>query len=379
MQNKQKQIPKRHNSSRIRQIQNMFQYKTKQIKWKINLLQDRLEQFKKRRSLFQNGLQQIAKMQNLSQNELDQIAKMQNQPKQIVKMRRIKNCENTSTEGLLIALLKSEQSLDKPYNEVEETKKYLDHDEPNYEGIRSILFDEINADYYKPVRNALKMFLVPHNTKVIELAYNSKYNHNRKSQAVLLMITNGKKWHYFAVKSLSALLRAISSSHVEDYYCLGCFHSKSTDNEFKKHERLCGKHDYCQIAMSKEDEKILIYNHGEKSLKAPFIIYADLECLLKRKQSCQNNPEKLNTEKKAEHEPSCYSLSLICSFDETNDRDYFYRGKDCIENFCKKLKELGAEIINYREKEVMPLTDGENKTYEKQKICHISKKKFWYK
>ena len=42
------------------------------------------------------------------------------------------------------------------------------------------------------------------------------------------MITNGKKWHYFAVKSLSALLRGISSNHVEDYYCLGCFHSKST-------------------------------------------------------------------------------------------------------------------------------------------------------
>ena len=152
MQNKQKQVPKKHNSSQIRQIQNIFQNKTKQIKWKINLLQDRLEQFKKRRSLFQNGLQQISKMQNLSQNELDQITKMQNQPKEIVKMRRIKNCENTSTEGLLIALLKSEQSLDKPYNEVDETKKYLDHDDPDYEGIRNILFDEINADYYKPVK-----------------------------------------------------------------------------------------------------------------------------------------------------------------------------------------------------------------------------------
>ena len=29
-----------------------------------------------------------------------------------------------------------------------------------------------------------------------------------------------------------------------------------------------------------EDNNTLKYNHGEKSLKAPFTIYADLECLL---------------------------------------------------------------------------------------------------
>ena len=28
--------------------------------------------------------------------------------------------------------------------------------------------------------------------------------------------------------------------------------------------------------MPKEDNKILKYNHGEKSVKVPFIIYADL-------------------------------------------------------------------------------------------------------
>ena len=45
-------------------------------------------------------------------------------------------------------------------------------------------------------------------------------------------------------------------------------------------------------------DKILKYNPGEKSLKAPFAIYLDLECLLKKVQSSQNNPEKSYTEKK---------------------------------------------------------------------------------
>ena len=50
--------------------------------------------------------------------------------------------------------------------------------------------------------------------------------------------------------------------------------------------------------MPNEDNKILKYNHGEKSLKVPAIIYADLECLLEKMHSCQNNLEKSYTEKK---------------------------------------------------------------------------------
>ena len=41
------------------------------------------------------------------------------------------------------------------------------------------------------------------------------------------------------------------------------------------------------------------YNHGEKSLKVPFAIYSDLECLLIKQQSCQNNPNDSYTEKKS--------------------------------------------------------------------------------
>ena len=59
--------------------------------------------------------------------------------------------------------------------------------------------------------------------------------------------------------------------------------------------------------MPKWVEKILKYNLGEKSLiRAPFAIYLDLACLLKKKeQFCENNNlEESYTEKKARHEPS---------------------------------------------------------------------------
>ena len=57
------------------------------------------------------------------------------------------------------------------------------------------------------------------------------------------------------------------------------------------------------------------------------------------------------------------------------NRHYFHRRKDCIEKFSKYLKELGMEIISFEEKKMIPLANKKIKSYEKQKVCHICKKK----
>ena len=112
------------------------------------------------------------------------------------------------------------------------------------------------------------------------------------------MITNGKKFHYLAVTSLSALLAKKSSNHDGDFYCLNCFNSYTIKNKLKEHEEICNNHDSYHIETPKQAEKILKYIHGEKSLNVPFVIYLDLQCLLRKEQSCQNNPEKSYIEKK---------------------------------------------------------------------------------
>ena len=216
---------------------------------------------------------------------------------------------------------------------------------------------------------ALNILYVPHNTKTKNLAYKSKYNRKRKNQVVLVMITNGKKWHYIVLKSestddvfnrpinsLSRLFRGIPSNHCGDFYCLNCLHSFRTGNALKRFN------------------KTLKYNHGEKSLNTPFVIYADLECLLIKQQSCQNNPN----ERKAMHEPSGYVLDLICSFDLKLNKHNFYRRKDCIKKFCSDLKEFGTKIVNYEQKDMADLTIDDVFFYESQKVCHICKRGFCY-
>ena len=68
--------------------------------------------------------------------------------------------------------------------------------------------------------------------------------------------------------------------------------------------------------------------------------------------------------KKTKHTPSVYSLLTNCSFDSTKNKLDSYRGKDCLEKFCKDLREHAMKIINYEEKEMIPLTSEENEYYE---------------
>ena len=176
------------------------------------------------------------------------------------------------------------------------------------------------------------------------------------------MITDGEKWHYLAVKNLPGLLKGITSTHEKDFYCLNCFHSYRTKNKQESHKKICENHDYCHVEMPTKD------NNGEKSMKVPFIIYADLECLLKKMSTCINNPNELSTTKINKHTPSGYSIFTSCSFDESKNKLNYYRDKDCMKKFCKDLKEHATRIINYEKKKVIPLTKEEKINYNDQQI-----------
>ena len=94
---------------------------------------------------------------------------------------------------------------------------------------------------------------MPDNTEEIRHAHKSKYNLKRENQVILLIITNGKKWHYLPVETLSALLKASKSD--EDCYCLICLHSYKAEHNLKNHYNVCKNHGYCYLEMTKEDKK----------------------------------------------------------------------------------------------------------------------------
>ena len=85
--------------------------------------------------------------------------------------------------------------------------------------------------------------------------------------------------------------------------------------------------------------------------------------------TCHNNPEKSSTNKINKHTASGYSLFTHCSFDTTKNKLDYYRGKNCMKNFCLR------RTCN-KNKEMKPLTKKEEKKHNKEEVCHLCRKKF---
>ena len=67
---------------------------------------------------------------------------------------------------------------------------------------------------------------------------------------------------------------------------MNCCHSFGTINKVDSHKKVCENKDFCNVIMPSEDTKILEFNQYQKSDKAPFIVYADLECIIRKIDRC---------------------------------------------------------------------------------------------
>ena len=65
-----------------------------------------------------------------------------------------------------------------------------------------------------------------------------------------------------------------------------------------------------------------------KSDKMWYIIYTDIESLIKKTDECTNNPENSLTIKIGEHIPCGYSMPPIWVFDHIENKRTLYLGKD---------------------------------------------------
>ena len=140
------------------------------------------------------------------------------------------NDDNCFQYALTVAL--NHQNIENNPQRISKIKPFID--QYNW---KEIDFPSLSKDWKNFEQNnkttALNILIVPHNAKQTRHAYKSKHNFKRENKVILLMITDGKKWHYLTVKCLPALLKGISSNHKKDFYYLNYFYSYSTKNKLK--------------------------------------------------------------------------------------------------------------------------------------------------
>ena len=174
-------------------------------------------------------------------------------------------------------------------------------------------------------------------------------------------------------KKLSTFLRGMTSKNHGDFYCPNCLHSFA-ENKRESHKKIC-ENIFCNVVIPSEDTKILEFNQYQKSDKAPFVIYADLECLIEKADGYKNNPENSSTSKLIEHIPSGFSMSTISSFKNIENKHNVYRGKDCMKMFYESLREHAKKIIDLKKKKMKLLTKVRQESYENAKIRYMCKRK----
>ena len=106
---------------------------------------------------------------------------------------------------------------------------------------------------------------------------------NNKSETIvnLLLISNDETQHYCLIKNMSRLLYShATKKHCERFYCPRCLNGFTSNDSLQKHREYCDQHDAVKVIMS-EPDTMIEFKHFYKSMRIPFIIYADFEAFTK--------------------------------------------------------------------------------------------------
>ena len=158
--------------------------------------------------------------------------------------------------------------------------------------------------------------------------YPLRLSKSKNDQTInLLLISDGEKQHYCLIKSLSRLLSSQVSGHKEsNSFCLNCLNHFPNEEKLKIHEEYCLKNQAIRIEMPEEGSFISFIHHN-RSMKVPFVVYADFEAFTEEISTCQPNDKKSFTQKYQRHRPSGFCYKIVCFDERYNQKPVIFRAK----------------------------------------------------
>ncbi|GFT98807.1 uncharacterized protein NPIL_213371 [Nephila pilipes] len=194
----------------------------------------------------------------------------------------------------------------------------------------------------------------------------------------LLYIKNNDLGHYCFIKSLSRLVSKQLSKHQhKTYICKRCLSAFQTEYKLLQHNEMCGDKSPARVVMPSETCKFLKFKIFQHSLKIPFVVYADFECVTMKTDTCCPDPNFSFTNMYEKHVPIgfCYFIS----YQGGHYKDpVVYRGTDAPKCFIEKLEKDTIEIehIYKNPKPLLPLTESEKQLYDNAKNCYFCDQTF---
>ena len=192
----------------------------------------------------------------------------------------------------------------------------------------------------------------------------------------LLWISDEKKQHYCLIKDLSKFLRSSLTKHSDAVeICRSCL-NHFPKGKLKNHEEYCFQNETVKIEMPKEGSSIS-FKHHNRSIKVPFVVYADFEAFTKEIKMIPQNDRVAFTQKYQRHQPSgfCYkivgqNIKRCVLFRATENEDVSRKFVEMLEEDIKKI----FQQFNFSKK--MVISPQEQKDFLNAEFCWICQKKF---
>lgn len=184
------------------------------------------------------------------------------------------------------------------------------------------------------------------------------------------------KFHFALIKNLSGLLQTqLSNNRNKKYLCERCLIHFTTQENLNKHLFDCRNLNKTKINLPSEKQRILEFKNFKNKEKVPFVIYADIESILKK----YDDPKRTKTLQRYEiHQPFSIAYYLKCSFDDSLSKFRMYTGEDCQKWFVNELQEIAIKIHTILNTIVpmKPLTPEQEYDFHHRKNCHVCEKPF---
>ena len=294
-------------------------------------------------------------------------------PDKIRKKEAIINVQNKDNQCFKWSVLSCLFPVDKNSTRVSKKMK-LDSEKLCWDQLEfPVQVDKIHIFEKNNLKYAVNVYSYDKEVKPIRISDND----NREKTINLLLISNDETNHYCWIKSMSRLLNSQTNKNGHTwYYCERCLSSFKTEKSLDKHSGYCKDHEAVRSIMPKKGTILKFKNH-KHSMRVPFVIYADFECLTEPISSCQPDEMKSYTQRYQKHNPSGFSFMIKCYDDElmepeiheytaeTEDDDVAQKFVSSLEKSVRKLHQK----FKYSKKVIM--TEEDNTVYEKATQCHI--------
>ncbi|XP_043264093.1 uncharacterized protein LOC122404229 [Colletes gigas] len=182
--------------------------------------------------------------------------------------------------------------------------------------------------------------------------------------------------HFAWIKNLSRLVSTQLSKHNgRKYFCDRCLHYFSSNEKLEAHTMDCEKMNDCAIILPNDDgRKWLSFSNYSRKERVPFIVYADLECILEKTDTDREAPRYTYQH----HRVFSVGYYVRCSYDDSLSTFQYRRDPDCVSWFVRQLKDLSHRVKSILSTNVPMenLSTEQLQNFNTAAHCHICERPF---